>query len=638
MSKILLVDDDTNVLKALTRAISSFHYEIISTNDPFEAESLLLKHHPEVLITDFRMPGLNGFELIERLKKYSSDLVCIVLSGQTDFDDLKKLLNSDNVARFISKPWSNAELINEINLAFQNSKKLKIKKEFIQNGDTPLVEVDEDGNILDYNYFFNRLLEKSANTQNLRDYFDLTLQPDTVLSASTLTNLIVSKLSNSSIYCIDVKLATGRTFLLSFTPVITKDSITQNFSSSKTKFIKDVKRTDKSIMICIKIRDLLVKNVICNNQVYSETLKKIVGVQLSKELKEFHMLEISYDQGVFWLSSVENEIEVHSYLDEIIIKIREYFDSTNVQVDFAVSYVAVSLESNLAELLNNLLLFNQYVSDSKTKFYMKYSDEYLVEKLTEHRVSDALYSAIENDELYLRFQPKLNLSDHTISSCEVLLRWESKKTGPNSPDYFIPLAEKDGQINKIGYWVLEKACQTLRNWLTEGIEIKKVAINISPIQLTDISFIDNLIDIVRRYDLDNRFIELEITENYLIANLDEAYQLLKRLKSLGFTISIDDFGKGYSSLGYIAKLPIDVIKLDKSLIDQIDTSSTSLNLVANIINLVHDLNFKVVAEGVEKAEQLELLENMGCDEVQGYLIGRPVLCDELTHYIFTLPK
>lgn len=628
---IMLVDDEIDILKSLKRTLRLQHYEVVYTDDPRQALSLIQEHKPHVLITDFRMPNMNGQELIQEVKKHDPSIECIVLSGQADYDDMKSLINANNTFKFLSKPWNNEELYTTIEAALTNHHKNELKTQILRNNNAPLVEVNTIGNVIDCNYAYTELVLNEANKGNFFQLFNF--ESDKCLD--DFTERRIATLKSSGVLCqVELKLKTESSYLLIIKPLSSEQDKYPNFYQSKLGFLEHINRTDNSVMICLKIRDLLVKNIISNTPIYSDTFKKIIDHALLSEATHFSMLEISFDQAIFWLDSVQSEIEVHKFLDELINSIKQFFIRKNIQIKFSVSYTMIEPEQPLSEAIDSLVIYTQFVCESRTDFYMRYSQSLLSEKLNEHKVSEALFNAVDNDEFYLRFQPKLNLNEHSINSCEVLIRWKNTQFGANSPDYFIPLAEKDGQIVKIGTWVLEQACIALCEWQKEELEIQKVAVNVSPYQLSDPCFVQTMYSIIERYSLKPEQFELEITENFVLENLEQAKTKLLQLKEIGFSIAIDDFGTGYSSLGYISKLPVDVIKIDKSLIENIDSSKSARDLVQNVIRLVHDLELKVVAEGIETVEQLEILEQLECDEVQGYLIGKPVLLEEFTHYVY----
>jgi EAL domain-containing protein (putative c-di-GMP-specific phosphodiesterase class I) len=239
-----------------------------------------------------------------------------------------------------------------------------------------------------------------------------------------------------------------------------------------------------------------------------------------------------------------------------------------------------------------------------------------------------LGSAIERNELKLFYQPLARI-DGEIVGFEALLRWEHGTRGRIGPNVFIPLAEDNGMIIPIGAWVLKEACRQAASWSNK----LTVAINLSPVQFHYSDLPAQVLAILLETGLAPHRLELEITEGVLVNDFERAIGTLRRLKSLGVSVAMDDFGTGYSSLRYLQAFPFDKIKVDKSFIDQLDENLQSQAIIRAVVGLAHGLALPVLAEGVETTGQLEFLRREGCDEVQGYLIGRPLPIDNYSEIV-----
>ncbi|WP_262692664.1 bifunctional diguanylate cyclase/phosphodiesterase [Kordiimonas aestuarii] len=242
------------------------------------------------------------------------------------------------------------------------------------------------------------------------------------------------------------------------------------------------------------------------------------------------------------------------------------------------------------------------------------------EKLEERRkLKQDLKGAIQRGELFLVYQPQFIAGDEALVGFEVLLRWKHPEKGMISPAEFIPMAEETGVINDISVWLLSEACREAASWEVPV----SIAVNLSPIQFLE----DGLVNMVQRklhkYGLAPDRLEFEITEGVLIADGDRALEILNQLKSLGIRLAMDDFGTGYSSLSYLQDFPFDKLKIDRSFVMQMADSKHSAGIVKGVIGLAHGLGIPVLAEGVETTTQLEMLKASRCDEVQGFLLGRP---------------
>jgi diguanylate cyclase (GGDEF)-like protein/PAS domain S-box-containing protein len=240
----------------------------------------------------------------------------------------------------------------------------------------------------------------------------------------------------------------------------------------------------------------------------------------------------------------------------------------------------------------------------------------------------ALHRALERDELVLHYQPKLDAVTHRLIGFEALVRWNHPRRGLLQPGVFIPVAEKSGLIVRLGAWVLRRACEQTAAWRRAGLAPPPMAINVSARQFDDGAFIDHVAGILRELDLPADHLEIELTEGVIMRNVAESSHQLARLRVLGVRIAVDDFGTGYSSLSYLQRLPIDLLKIDRSFVKDMDARPSTLPLVHAIIELAHSLGLQVIAEGVETQEQLESLQRLTCDQIQGFLLGVPVTAEE----------
>jgi len=254
------------------------------------------------------------------------------------------------------------------------------------------------------------------------------------------------------------------------------------------------------------------------------------------------------------------------------------------------------------------------------------------------RVETQMRRALERDEMSLQFQPTLDLRTGMISGVEALARWANPTLGVVAPAEFIPVAEDAGLIARIGEWVLDRACRQTRAWHDMGHTSLRVSVNISTRQFIRPDFAERTARIVDGTGLAPQFVDLEITESALTHNVSETITILGRLKSLGLTISIDDFGTGYSSLNYLKRFPIDTLKIDKTFIDDAVDRHEDAAIVSAIIAMAHHMNLRVVAEGVEKAEQIEFLVRKGCEDIQGHLFCKPLDSDSLGDFLAACRK
>jgi EAL domain-containing protein (putative c-di-GMP-specific phosphodiesterase class I) len=245
------------------------------------------------------------------------------------------------------------------------------------------------------------------------------------------------------------------------------------------------------------------------------------------------------------------------------------------------------------------------------------------------QIEHDLRQAVGSGDFELHYQPKIDLQTGRATGLEALLRWPHAGRGMVSPAEFIPVAEHNGLIHEIGDWVTRRACQQARAWQEQGSEPLRIAVNLSPVQLRSEDIVDRVQAILASTGLDPRYLEFEITESSFMHDIERSARTLHRLRNLGVHISLDDFGTGYSSLSYLKRLPVDSLKIDGSFISDMAADREGTVLVSAIIAMAQHLGIRVIAEGVETREQLQLLRELGCDEAQGYLVSRPLPVTDL---------
>lgn len=238
-------------------------------------------------------------------------------------------------------------------------------------------------------------------------------------------------------------------------------------------------------------------------------------------------------------------------------------------------------------------------------------------------ISNSLHQAEERNELFLHYQPQVNLETNNIIGLEALIRWQHPEIGLIPPNEFIQLSEMNGTINNIGEWVLKTAIKQVKKWHESGLSHLHIAVNLSIVQLNNPDFVDIVARILKEYELEPEYLELEVTESVTAEDSRHIIDTLNRLQQLGVSISIDDFGIEYSSLNRLKTLPINRLKIDQQFVREIEVSSKDRDIIRIIINLAKSLGLKVIAEGVETKAQLDFLKSAGCDDVQGYYYYKP---------------
>ena len=262
----------------------------------------------------------------------------------------------------------------------------------------------------------------------------------------------------------------------------------------------------------------------------------------------------------------------------------------------------------------------------------EYSSD-LVSKVSSHvAVQSDIRRAIQNNEFQLYYQPKLALKDHTVVGFEALIRWLHPEKGMIPPFEFISITEETGQIVELGEWVLDEACRQHKQWIDRGVADGRMAVNVSARQFKESNFVEMLECVLARTGLSPHNLEIEITEGTIMSN-PEASGMISEIRKLGVSIALDDFGTGFSSLSYISRFPIDIVKLDRCFVSGLSVESDNAAIISGVTLISHRLGFQVVAEGVETEEELEMVWDLGCDHLQGYLACRPLPADQMDEWL-----
>jgi EAL domain-containing protein (putative c-di-GMP-specific phosphodiesterase class I) len=280
-------------------------------------------------------------------------------------------------------------------------------------------------------------------------------------------------------------------------------------------------------------------------------------------------------------------------------------------------------------LVRNAVAAMHRAKDAGRGRYDFYTPEMNLRAMERLELESALLSALGNREFVLHYQPRVDAATHEVLAVEALLRWHHPKLGLVQPGRFVALLEDTGLILPVGEWVLETACTQAASWRRSGYPGLRVAVNVSPHQFRSGKLVATVRRTLEACGLPAPALELELSESLLVESADEAVKLLEDLKRLGVCLSIDDFGAGYTSLGYLKRFPVDYLKLDRGLVKGIPESDKDCAIVAAIGAMANALRVGLVAEGVERKPQAEFLARNHCQEMQGDLYGRPVPADEL---------
>ncbi|AOT09613.1 EAL domain-containing protein [Pseudoalteromonas luteoviolacea] len=359
------------------------------------------------------------------------------------------------------------------------------------------------------------------------------------------------------------------------------------------------------------------------DKLLTQVSERIKGI-----LKEGDTLaRLGGDEFVVLLTEVSDMGSVVSFADKLLLQFNKSFDLGNIAVAATASlgasmYPDDGLDSeSLLKHADVAMYRSKELGRNSFQMYKASMNARSLERLS---MQSRFQSALENGEFELYFQPLQCLVSGRITSLECLLRWHDPNLGMISPAQFIPLAEELGLIVKLDEWVIDRACAQLAHWRRLNIDVRHLAINVSAQHLTQGDLAQTLSLALAKYKLHGHQIELELTEGCFISNFQRAKEVLTKVKKMGVSIALDDFGTGYSALSYLTKLPIDILKIDPSFIAKIPDEYGNSEIVSAIVAMAKALKLHVVAEGVEKHEQMRFLQKLGCHAMQGYLYCKPL--------------
>jgi diguanylate cyclase (GGDEF)-like protein len=367
---------------------------------------------------------------------------------------------------------------------------------------------------------------------------------------------------------------------------------------------------------------------------FGDKILKMVAERITFQLREEDTVaRFGGDEFVVIVADFEHMQGVSNIAEKLLFVINQPYiiDGYDLSISGSIGISICPDDSDVAETLiqnaDTAMYQSKKLGRNDYQFYTQEIHEIVLRKL---QLEDALRKAIEDNQFVLYYQPKVNLKTKRICGMEALIRWQQPDVGIISPQEFIPLAEETGLIIEIGEWIIEEACLRMNEWSEQYPWLYSMAINLSARQFRQEGFIDQIERTLLKTKVDSSKIHFEITESMIMDDVEAAITQFAKLRDLGASISIDDFGTGYSSLSYLKHLPADRLKIDRSFVKELENDSNDQAITKSILALAENLNLSVVAEGVENAEQDQLLTEMGCEYAQGYYFSRPVPADEMT--------
>lgn len=394
------------------------------------------------------------------------------------------------------------------------------------------------------------------------------------------------------------------------------------------RVVKDISLLDTySILISLDMDNFKAVNDTLGHIAGDELLKQ-AGKRFKKVVRiQDYICHIGGDEFLFLIKSVKNKYEAEMMLKNILNVFKKPFDIEGKKIDYVTASLGVAVIpkdgkdfETLYHHADDAMYESKRIGKNRYSFYNESIDSDIYKNTIKKK---AIENGIKNGEFKVFYQPKVSNNGEFLGA-EALVRWIKADNTIIPPSEFIDFAEKEGIIKYIGEEVIIETCKTISNWINKGYKDFKIAINLSGDQLIDSKECDKALDIIKEFKIPFEYIEFEVVETTIVEDFNSAISNIQKIRSNGIKISLDDFGTGYSSLNYLKNMPIDIVKIDKSFIDDVALNESSRFMVETIITLSHYFGHKVVAEGVELKEQIDCLIDLGCDIFQGYYYGKPM--------------
>lgn len=569
----ILIIDDEEQIRRLLFSLLGDRYGCCEAESAEQALNALNENHFDLVISDIQMSGLSPFELLRHLHAVAPDCVALI-SGQSNIETAIAAMRA-GAFDYITKPLDIPHVEATIERALKQSFMLREQRRY----EDKLEEL---------------LWQRTAEVNQLAYYDTLTELPNRTL-----------------------------------------------FEDRVTQAVAVAQRADQTLGLLFVSLDQLKKVKDTLGHLIGDRLLRQAATRLRGCVSECDTVaRFGGDEFALLLSTIGQTNDVLETIGAIRKVLKPSFDLGGHEI-FVTASVGISLfpldGDDCESLLRNAGAALYRARNSGGNTYQFYTSDMHAIASKRLALETCLRHAIENEKLILHYQRRLMVDSLEITGVEALVRWQHPHLGLLPPADFIPLAEETGLILPLGEWVLRAACRQNRKWQDQGFAPMRMGVNISACQLQEQSLAGTVAQILHETGLPPELLELELTETSIMSNAEAAIDVLTSLKTMGVTISIDDFGTGFSSLSYLKRLPIDALKIDQSFVRDVTTDPDDAALVMAIITLAHNLRLRVVAEGVETEEQLRFLRLLRCDEIQGFIFKNPLPADALERLLVRHP-
>ncbi|WP_122671195.1 EAL domain-containing response regulator [Pseudomonas viridiflava] len=690
---ILIVDDDVHVRDLLEVLLQNQHYRTQTAESGEQALEMVEKHAPDLILLDIMMPGMDGYEVASRLKsgKTTSNIPIIMLSALDERSARISGLEA-GAEEYLNKPVDSAELW----LRVRNLLRLKSFGDYMKDHNLILedqlqqrtIDLERFRSVMDASddaiFLINRntmsLIEFNRRACQLLGYTADELQRKTPaeLGDSSMEQLevvydqIIAGNGPSEPLETMIRDKSGRDVSVE----IHRQAYQAGNDWIIVGIVHDITRRKESDQRLLKMahydnltglpnRDLFYtslqmgltqaaisrwklavmtvnldgfKNI---NETWGHVLGDQTLLEVSKRLARClnasdTLGRVDGDEFALILMIREGQADTHQILERIRTTLRTPFQIEDQRVVMTASIgVALFPEDgeDARELVRHAYTAMNNAKKKGVDGYRFYTAQMNTEVSERLDLENALREAVQQRAFEIAYQPKVSLEDGSICGLEALLRWPRPDQPRISPAVFVPVLESLALISEVGSWMIDSVCAQIALWQRSGLGSFQVAVNVSGQQIEGSGLIADIGKALERHKVDPKWLEVELTESSLMENTSHTITTLQTLKNMGVRISIDDFGTGYSSLAYLRRFPIDKLKIDIAFIREVTSNPQDAAIARAIIELAHSLDLKVIAEGVETPEQRAFLTENHCDQIQGYLVSKPLPLDELELYL-----
>jgi diguanylate cyclase (GGDEF)-like protein/PAS domain S-box-containing protein len=660
-NRILIIDDEPGIRNLLCDYLSE-EYLCVEADCAEDALELLRTDKFNLVLSDIQMGGLSGLEMLPRLLALAPDTVVIMISGALTIESAIEALRA-GAFDYVTKPFNFKQVGASVRRALEHQALREANRQsegrlrqIVEHATDIIYRTDASGHFTLVNPIAAKLMNRPAEELIGLHYLEL-VQPDSRAAAEKFYGLQFARKVTDTYYEFpattgdggevwlgqNVQLLVDGDQIVGF-QAVARDVTRQRFYDATTGLPNRAlfegrltsalseqqgKRTQAVMLLS---PDRFKRFVDTLGHAAGDRLFRAIADRLAPCVGEGELLaRFGDDEFSLLLTQIGSIEEATRIAERIQEALKRPFRLDGHEL-FVTASIGISLlghdcldAQSLMKNAGAALFLAKEEGGNNCQFYAAEMNARALKRLS---LETDLRRALEHDELRVYYQPQMNVETGRITGMEALVRWQHPNLGLVSPAEFIPLAEDTGLIVPLDEWVLRTACEQNKAWQDMGLPPLRISSNLSARMFRQTGLAGMIARVLDETGLNPDFLDLELTESSVMSNAELAIETLRSLKKLGVHISIDDFGTGYSSLNYLKKFPADYLKVDQSFVREATVDPHDAAIVRAIITLAHSLDLKVIAEGVETEEQLEFLRLLKCDEVQGYLLSKPIPAEE----------